>query len=59
MATLTTDVSPILRAFNSSNLWKNSSTKFNKTIANKTTTKNTKKNVMTEEDIDKLFNRSK
>jgi hypothetical protein len=60
MATLTSDISPILRAINSNNLWKNSSTKLSKIISNsKTLTKNTKKNAMTEEDIDKLFNRSK
>jgi hypothetical protein len=60
MATLTSDVSPLLRAINSTNLWKNSSTKFNRTITNtKHATKNTKKIAMTEDDIDKLFNRSK
>jgi len=60
IVTLTSDVSPILRAINSNNLWKNSSTKLSKNISNcKTLTKNVKKNAMTEEDIDRLFNKSK
>jgi len=60
MATITGDVSHILRAINFNTLWKNSSAKLNKTLTNnKTTSKNQKKNAMTEEDIDKLFNRSK
>ena len=58
---LTGDVSNILRAINSNGLWKNSTAKLNKTINNKqnTMTKTNKKNIMTEEDIDKLFNHSK
>lgn len=64
MATITSDVSNILRALNSNTMWKNSSAKLNKTIThNKNNTINNnsknKKNIMTEEDIDRLFNRSK
>lgn len=64
MSALTGDVSHILRAINSNGLWKNSTAKLNKTITNNnnkqaTLNKNNKKNIMTEEDIDMLFNRSK
>jgi hypothetical protein len=61
MATLTTDVSHILRAINTNTMWKNSSAKLNKTITSKplNTTVKPKKGLMTEEDIDRLFNRSK
>ena len=56
MTTATTDVSNILRAINSNTNWKNTSAKLNKTIAR---LNNPKPKVMTEEDIDRLFNRSK
>lgn len=61
LATLTTDVSHILRAINSNTNWKNSSAKLNKTITGKplNSTVKPKKGLMTEEDIDRLFNRSK
>jgi hypothetical protein len=61
LATATTDVSNILRAINSNTNWKNSSAKLNKTIAGKTlnNTHKPKKGLMTEEDIDRLFNKSK
>lgn len=60
ITTLTSDVSHILRAINANGLWKNSTTKFNKTMNKQNTlTKTNKKNIMTEEDIDKLFNHSK
>ena len=60
ITTLTSDVSNILRAINTNGLWKNSTTKLNKTTNKQNTlTKANKKNVMTEEDIDKLFSRSK
>lgn len=59
--TQTTDVTHILRAINTNTLWKNSSAKLNKTINNKplNATTKPKKGLMTEEDIDRLFNRSK
>lgn len=60
ITTLTSDVSHILRAINSNTLWKNSTGKLNKTNNKQNTlTKTNKKNIMTEEDIDKLFSRSK
>lgn len=60
MATLTTDVSHILRAINSNTMWKNSSAKLNKTVTAKPiNSTQKKKGLMTEEDIDKLFNRSR
>lgn len=61
ISTLTGDVSRILRAINGNSSWKNSSGKLNKTMAaqKNATLKPTKKNVMTEDDIDQLFNRSK
>jgi len=51
----------ILKAINSNALWKNSSAKLNKTINRGTANNNKvlKKGLMTEEDIDKLFNKSK
>jgi len=50
----------VLKVLNKNSNWKNSSTKFNKTINTKNlTTKNITKNIMTEEDLDKLFSRSK
>ena len=61
LATATTDVSHILRAINSNTNWKNSSAKLNKTITGKTLNNSNKpkKCLMTEEDIDRLFNKSK
>jgi hypothetical protein len=61
LATATTDVSHILRAINPNSNWKNSSAKLNKTIAGKTlnNSQKPKKCLMTEEDIDRLFNKSK
>jgi hypothetical protein len=61
ISTLTGDVSRILRAINGNSSWKNSSGKLNKTMASQknATLKPTKKNVMTEDEIDQLFNRSK
>ena len=58
---MTNDVSHILKAINPNTLWKNSSTKLNKTISRTTNHNNKvqKKGLMTEEDIDKLFNKSK
>lgn len=59
----TSDVSHILKAINSNALWKNCSAKINKTLTthykNSTATRNPKKPLMTEEDIDRLFHRSK
>jgi hypothetical protein len=49
VTTLTTDVSHILRAINSNQLWKNSTAKLNKTTNRPHPTKPTKKNnLMTE-----------
>lgn len=61
LATATTDVSHILRAINTNTTWKNSSAKLNKTIAGKALNSSgkPKKCLMTEEDIDRLFNKSK
>lgn len=61
LATATTDVSHILRAINTNTNWKNSSAKLNKTIASKALNSSAKpkKGLMTEEDIDRLFNKSK
>lgn len=59
VATLTTDVSHILRAINSNTMWKNNSAKLNKTTIKPINSTQKKKGLMTEEDIDKLFNRSR
>lgn len=58
LTTATTDVTHILKTINSNANWKNSSGKFNKTVTSKplNNTINPKKNIMTEEDIDRLFN---
>ena len=61
VSNLTNDVSHILKVINSNTLWKNSSAKLNKTLNRNThhNNKPMKKALMTEEDIDKLFQRSK
>ncbi len=59
--TTTHDVSNVLKTLNKNINWKNSSMKFNKTIntQNLTQKQNIVKNIMTEEDLDKLFTKSK
>lgn len=53
--TLTNDVSEVLRAINSNVAWKNCSGKLTKTVGKTSNPRNPKKNHMTEDDIDKLF----
>ena len=59
--TTTDDVSGVLKALNTNTTWRNSSMKFNKTINTKNLTQksNIQKNIMTEEDINRLFSKSK
>jgi len=61
VSNLTNYVSHILKVINPNTTWKNSSAKLNKTINRNTANPNkiNKKALMTEDDIDKLFHKSK